>query len=237
MQPKIPLQQGANLSALSYVEDETTKEVDSDKEIEALANALDIDPEEVEAEVIELEDGSVVVNMTETEKPSENPEFYANLAEVLPDSVLDALAFEYLDLIDVDRESRKQRDKQYEEGIRRTGMGNDAPGGATFQGASKVVHPIMAEACVDFAANASKELLPADGLVRTYIKGKANQERIDTAQRKANFLNWQLTEQIEDGHPAVPVRVYKLLFSRTDHRPARHHRGHVQATCRDGRVP
>lgn len=198
MQPTIPLQQGANLSALSYVEDETTKEVDSDKEIEALANALDIDPEEVEAEVIELEDGSVVVNMTETEKPSENPEFYANLAEVLPDSVLDALAFEYLDLIDVDRESRKQRDKQYEEGIRRTGMGNDAPGGATFQGASKVVHPIMAEACVDFAANASKELLPADGLVRTYIKGKANQERIDTAQRKANFLNWQLTEQIEE---------------------------------------
>ena len=198
MQPIIPLQKGGNLSALSYAEDETTKEVDSDKEIEALANALDIDPEEVEAEVIELEDGSVVVNMTETEKPSENPEFYANLAEVLPDSVLDALAFEYLDLIDVDRESRKQRDKQYEEGIRRTGMGNDAPGGATFQGASKVVHPIMAEACVDFAANASKELLPADGLVRTYIKGKANQERIDTAQRKANFLNWQLTEQIEE---------------------------------------
>jgi hypothetical protein len=198
MQPIIPIQRGGNLSALSYAEDETTKEVDSDKEIEDLANALGLDPDEVEPEVIELEDGSVVVNMTETEKPSENPEFYANLAEELDDGTLDALAFEYLDLIDVDRESRKQRDKQYEEGIRRTGMGNDAPGGATFQGASKVVHPIMAEACVDFAANASKELLPADGLVRTYIKGKANQDRIDTAQRKANFLNWQLTEQIEE---------------------------------------
>jgi len=198
MQPTIPLQQGGNLSALSYAENETTKEVDSDQEIEDLANALGLDPDEVEPEVIELEDGSVVVNMMETEKPSENPEFYANLAEELDDGTLDALAFEYLDLIDVDRESRKQRDKQYEEGIRRTGMGNDAPGGATFQGASKVVHPIMAEACVDFAANASKELLPADGLVRTYIKGKANQDRIDTAQRKANFLNWQLTEQIEE---------------------------------------
>jgi len=198
MQPIIPIQKGGNLSALSYAEDETTKEVDSDKEIEDLANALGLDPDEVEPEVIELEDGSVVVNMMETEKPSENPEFYANLAEELDDGTLDALAFEYLDLIDVDRESRKQRDKQYEEGIRRTGMGNDAPGGATFQGASKVVHPIMAEACVDFAANASKELLPADGLVRTYIKGKANQDRIDTAQRKANFLNWQLTEQIEE---------------------------------------
>ena len=198
MQPTIPLQQGANLSALSYAEDETTSEVDTDKEIEDIANALDLDFDEVESEVIELEDGSVVVNMVETQKPSEAPQFYANLAEELEDSVLQALSTEYLDLIDVDRESRKQRDKQYEEGIRRTGLGNDAPGGATFQGASKVVHPIMAEACVDFAANASKELLPSDGLVKTEIKGKSDQKRLEIAQRKANFLNWQLTEQVEE---------------------------------------
>jgi len=198
MQPIIPLQKGGNLSALSYAEDESTQEVDTDKEIQDLAEALDLDMDEVESEVIELEDGSVIVNMTETEKPSQNPEFYANLAEEMDDSILDSLASEYLDLIEVDRESRKQRDKQYEEGIRRTGLGNDAPGGATFDGASKVVHPIMAEACVDFAANACKELLPADGLVRTYIKGKADTKRLDTAQRKANFLNWQLTEQVEE---------------------------------------
>ena len=198
MQPIIPLQKGGNLSALSYVEDETTKEVDTDKAVEDIANALDLDIDEVESEVIELEDGSVVVNMVDTKKPSEAPEFYANLAEEMDDGVLQSLSSEYLDLIDVDRESRKQRDKQYEEGIRRTGLGNDAPGGATFQGASKVVHPIMAEACVDFAANASKELLPADGLVRTFIKGKPDQKRLEIAQRKANFLNWQLTEHIEE---------------------------------------
>jgi hypothetical protein len=183
---------------LSYVEDETTKEVDTDKAVEDIANALDLDIDEVESEVIELEDGSVVVNMVDTKKPSEAPEFYANLAEEMDDGVLQSLSSEYLDLIDVDRESRKQRDKQYEEGIRRTGLGNDAPGGATFQGASKVVHPIMAEACVDFAANASRELLPADGLVKTEIKGKPDQKRLEIAQRKANFLNWQLTEQIEE---------------------------------------
>ena len=198
MQPIIPIQQGGNLSALSYAEDETTQEVDTEQEIQDLANALDLDIDDVESEVIELEDGSVVVNMVEVQKPSENPEFYANLAEEMDENVLRGLATEYLDLIEVDRESRKQRDKQYEEGIRRTGLGNDAPGGATFQGASKVVHPIMAEACVDFAANASKELLPADGLVRTFIKGKADQKRLETAQRKANFLNWQLTEQVEE---------------------------------------
>ena len=66
MQPIIPLQKGGNLSALSYAENETTKEVDTDKEIQDLAEALDIDIDDVESEVIELEDGSVVVNMTET---------------------------------------------------------------------------------------------------------------------------------------------------------------------------
>lgn len=192
--PVLPIQAGGNLPQ----NDDRNEEIDNDKEIDELAEALDLDPEEVEQEVIELEDGSVVVNFTETKKPSEDPEFYANLAEILPESEMDMLAFEYLDLIEIDREARSQRDKQYEEGIRRTGMGNDAPGGATFNGASKVVHPIMAEACVDFAANASKELLPADGLVKTKIKGITNTEKLASADRKANFLNWQLTEQIEE---------------------------------------
>lgn len=196
-QPILPIQAGGNLSALSQV-DSGNEDIDNDKEIDQLAEALDLDTEDVEQEVIELEDGSVVVNFTETKKPSEDPEFYANLAEILPESDMDTLAFEYLDLIEIDREARSQRDKQYEEGIRRTGMGNDAPGGATFNGASKVVHPIMAEACVDFAANASKELLPADGLVKTKIKGTTTTDKLASADRKANFLNWQLTEQIEE---------------------------------------
>ena len=197
-EPMIPIQQGGTLSALAYEEDPETNEVDTTKETEALADALDLDADEVEDEIIELDDGSVVINYTETKKPSEDPEFYANLAEELDDGVLDDLAFEYLDLIEVDRESRSQRDKQYEEGIRRTGLGNDAPGGANFEGASKVVHPIMAEACVDFAANASRELLPPDGMVKSEIKGLSDPTKIAVAERKTNFLNWQLTEQIEE---------------------------------------
>lgn len=197
-EPMIPIQQGGTLSALAYEEDPETNEVDTTKETEALADALDLDVDEVADEIIELDDGSVVINYTETKKPSEDPEFYANLAEELDDGVLDDLAFEYLDLIEVDRESRSQRDKQYEEGIRRTGLGNDAPGGANFEGASKVVHPIMAEACVDFAANASRELLPPDGMVKSEIKGLSDPTKIAVAERKTNFLNWQLTEQIEE---------------------------------------
>ncbi len=196
--PALPITTGGNLSALSTYIDPTDDEPNKQKEVEQLAEALDIEVDQIEDEVIELEDGSVVVNLEKTNKPSETPEFYANLAEELDESVLENLAFKYLELIEIDRESRSKRDEQYEEGIRRTGLGDDAPGGATFQGASKVVHPAMAEACVDFAANASRELLPTDGLVKTNIKGVSDLKKLDAAMRKANFLNWQLSEQIEE---------------------------------------
>jgi chaperonin GroES len=196
--PVLPIQAGGNLSALSFVKDPDSDEPNKEKEIENIADALDLDMDDVEQEIIEMEDGSVVINMQQVQKPSENPEFYANLAEMIDEATLDSLADEYLDLIEVDRESRKKRDEQYEEGIRRTGMGNDAPGGANFQGASKVVHPIMAEACVDFAANASRELLPSDGLVKGNIEGVSDMKKLDSAMRKVNFMNWQLTNQIEE---------------------------------------
>ena len=67
-----------------------------------------------------------------------------------------------------------------------------------FEGASKVVHPVMAEACVDFAASSSRELLPPEGIVKSEIKGEADRKQVDTADRKAQFMNWQLTEQIEE---------------------------------------
>ena len=169
-----------------------------EQELEHIEDVLDLEPGEAEEEVIELDDGSVVVNYRPKDGPQQNPEFYSNLAETFDEGLLDALAVEYMEYIEVDREARKERDKQYEEGLRRTGLGKDAPGGATFEGASKVVHPIMAEACVDFAASSARELLPPDGIVKTEIKGEADRQRVDTADRKSEFLNWQLTEQVEE---------------------------------------
>ena len=190
--PQLPIQNGANLPGLD-TEENIQEAQDQDADMEMYEDALGLDPDEVEEEVIELEDGSVVVNFKPKESPNQNPEFYENLAEVFDDSMLQSLASEYLDLIDVDKQSREQRDKQYEEGLRRTGLGKDAPGGATFDGASKVVHPVMAEACVDFAASSSKELLPPDGIVKSNIKGEADRIKQETADRKADFMNWQLT--------------------------------------------
>jgi hypothetical protein len=195
--PQLPIQMGGNLPGLDREEDiqEATAQ---DAEMEMYEEALGLDPQEVEQEVIELDDGSVVVNFKEKQSPLKDPEFYANLAEELDEGVLDTIAFEYLDYIEVDKEARKQRDKQYEEGLRRTGLGKDAPGGAVFDGASKVVHPVMAEACVDFAASAAKELLPPDGVVKSNIKGNDDKQKERTAERKVTFMNWQLSEQIPE---------------------------------------
>lgn len=196
--PQIPLQSGALLPSYDDQNEEIQDLTAQTEATDHIAELLDMDPEDVEQEVIELDDGSVIVNLQQTKGPQEAPEFYTNLAEVFDESTLQMLANEYLDYIDVDKEARKERDKQYEEGLRRTGMGKDAPGGATFDGASKVVHPIMAESCVDFAASSARELLPPDGIVRSNIKGEANAQKEATADRKVNFLNWQLTEQVQE---------------------------------------
>jgi hypothetical protein len=195
--PILPIQSGANLPGLEN-EQNVKEAAAQDAEMDYYEDALGLEPGDVEEEIIELEDGSVVINYQEKQSPRKNPEFYENLAESFDEGTLQALAAEYLDLIDVDKESRSQRDKQYEEGLRRTGLGKDAPGGATFDGASKVVHPVMAEACVDFAASSAKEILPSDGLVKSNIKGEADRLKEETANRKVNFLNWQLTEQVPE---------------------------------------
>jgi hypothetical protein len=123
-------------------------------------------PEE-ESDVEEQEDGSAVVTLSNDFKgPAESEDFYSNLSDTLDLGDIESLGTRYLGMIEDDREARSERDKQYEEGLRRTGMGNDAPGGASFSGASKVVHPIMAEACVDFAARACKEMFPPEGPTR-----------------------------------------------------------------------
>jgi len=150
-----------------------------------------------ETEIEELPDGSAVVTM-DTEGPMEDAEFYENLAETIDALDLSSMAMRYTKLVETDKKAREERDKQYEEGLKRTGMGKDAPGGAQFMGASKVVHPVMAEACVDFAARAIKEMFPPDGPVRTKIMGEVDEEKVKRAERKRDYMNWQLTEQIEE---------------------------------------
>lgn len=116
-------------------------------------------------------------------------QFDVNLAAHLDRPALQRIATDLLGLIDADREARKKRDQQYEEGIRRTGLGDDAPGGAQFDGASRVVHPVLAEGAVDFAASAQKELLPPEGPARTRIFNTGDPDRQKRADRKKTIIN------------------------------------------------
>jgi hypothetical protein len=170
---------------------------DMDEAKEDLGEMFEL-PEEI-SEVEDTEDGGAIVRFGEEEDEEEvELEFYTNLAETLPEGDMDALAQEFLGLIAKDKEARKKRDEQYEEGIRRTGLGDDAPGGAQFQGASRVVHPMLTEVCVDFSARAIKELFPAEGPVKDHIVGDITAQKVAKAERKSQYMNWQLTQQMPE---------------------------------------
>jgi len=51
---------------------------------------------------------------------------------------------------------------------------------------------------VDFASRAIKEMFPPDGPAKTKILGDITDEKTEVAERKRDYINWQLTEQIEE---------------------------------------
>jgi chaperonin GroES len=153
-------------------------------------------PEE-DNDVEDTEDGGALITINDKTPPGQT-EFYANLAESMPSWELANLGTSLSELIEKDKEARKRRDEQYEEGLRRTGLGDDAPGGASFTGASKVVHPMLTQACVDFSARAMKEIFPSDGPAKEKIVGDPTLDKVEKAQRITRYLNWQMTTQMPE---------------------------------------
>ncbi len=148
--------------------------------------------------VEEQADGSALIVVEEPPSVEGSASFSENLAETLDQFKLNTIASDLLELIEKDKKAREKRDDQQEEGIRRTGLGDDAPGGASFDGASRVVHPLLAEGCVDFSARAIKELFPANGPVKTKIYGEQNTATLEKAKRKRNFLNFYTTVRMPE---------------------------------------
>lgn len=166
--------------------------------------------DEADTGVVDTPDGGAIVTLDDGDEAPGDDEHFANLAETLPDDELNRLATTLLELIGRDKDARKKRDEQYEEGIRRTGLGDDAPGGAKFTGASKVVHPMLVEATVDFAARAMKELWPSGGPAKSYVPGDPTEERLEKAERKARLLNWQLTVQCQNARAEIEQLLVQL---------------------------
>ena len=161
----------------------------------------DLPPKEEDSDVIDTDDGGAIVKLGEDEQappPADETDFYANLALDLTDADLSILENQLKEAIDRDIKAREERDKQQEEAIKRTGIGGEAPGGASFLGASRTVHPMLAKACIDFGSRAIAELFPSNGPVKDYIPGEATQARVDKARRKVSLMNWQFLKQMPE---------------------------------------
>lgn len=157
-----------------------------------------VEMDEDESEVEDTEDGGAIIREKNTKDYNEKRKHFANIVDEVPQDILRDEVTDLIEKIGRDKEAREKRDKQYEEGLRRTGLGDDAPGGAQFSGANKVVHPMLVEACVDFSARVMKEIFPPSGPVKSKILGEKDKSKVEKAERKAAFMNWQTTEQIPE---------------------------------------
>jgi hypothetical protein len=155
-------------------------------------------PSDDEMDVEDTEDGGAVIRLKNDRDVADKKAHFANIVDEVDQGMLDDAVVDLLDKIERDKDARSKRDKLYEEGLRRTGLGDDAPGGAQFSGANKVVHPMLVEACVDFSARFMKEVFPPSGPVKSKVLGTADKEKLDKSRRKSEFMNWQTTQQMPE---------------------------------------
>ena len=121
----------------------------------------------------------------------------ANLAEVLDDSILGTLSSDLGGKIDEDKSSREDWEEAISKGLTLLGI-NYEERNEPFMGASGVTHPLLSEAVTQFQAQAYKEMLPPGGPVKTQIIGQQSKEVEDQAQRVKDFMNYQVTEVMEE---------------------------------------
>ena len=149
-------------------------------------------------EIQQNEDGSVDISFDpNTVNPGDTKDHFANLADLLPDNVLDPLGHKlYGDYTDY-KTSRKDWERTYTSGLDLLGFNYDDRS-EPFKGASGATHPVLAEAVTQFQSLAYKELLPANGPVRTQIIGKIDPAKEQQANRVKDFMNYQIMDRMKE---------------------------------------
>ena len=149
-------------------------------------------------EQIENEDGSVDVNFDPAAvNPGQDEGHFANLAELLPDDVLDPIGHELFNNYTDYKTSRKDWERSYISGLDLLGFSYDDRS-EPFKGASGATHPVLAEAVTQFQSLAYKELLPAGGPVRTQIIGLQSPDKEQQAIRVKEYMNYQIMDQMKE---------------------------------------
>jgi len=136
-------------------------------------------------------------------------DFYANLSEELDETVLNKISSQLVEEYKRDKDSRRDWEDGYTNGLDLLGFKYTQPS-KPFRGASGVTHPLLAEAVTQFQAQAYKELLPSDGPVKSAIVGVQNEETEDQASRVKDFMNYQVTEKMEEYTPEMDQLLFYL---------------------------
>ena len=142
----------------------------------------------------------------------EEGDFFANLNELLPEEDTDAMGSQLQSDYMEYKMSRKEWERAYITGLDLLGFkytNRTEP----FQGASGATHPVLAEAVTQFQALAYKELLPADGPVRTMVMGKSDPQKEMQAQRVKNFMNYQIMDKMTEYESDFDQMLFYLPLS------------------------
>ena len=184
------------------VELEVPGSMDNVIAFEGMADNMDI-------EVTPEEDGGVTIDFDPQDQRGESDDFYANLAEEMPDRELSRIAGELLAEYDANKASRQDWEDAYANGLELLGFTYEERT-QPFRGASGVTHPLLAEAATQFQAQAFNELLPASGPVRTAVMGAETREKQSQAQRVKQFMNYYITNVMEDYTPDMDQMLFYL---------------------------
>ena len=159
-----------------------------------------VDPEAVNIEIGDLELSIV---------PGEDDEFNENLADVLEEDTIMAMASDLAGDIEQDKSSRKDWEKAYTEGLKLLGLQYEERT-EPWNGASGVFHPMITEAVVRFQSETITETFPAQGPVRTKILGKETPEKQEAAVRVQEDMNYELTEVMREFRPEHERMLWSL---------------------------
>jgi hypothetical protein len=156
---------------------------------------------------VEQEDGAVIIELGPPEE--EEMDFYGNLAEKISSTELSSIASQLLSEYDSNKAGRQEWEDAYADGLELLGL-NYEERNEPFRGATGVTHPLLAEAATQFQAQAFNELLPPSGPVRTAVIGEETREKQQQAQRVQEFMNYYITDVMEEYTPDMDQMLFYL---------------------------
>jgi len=144
--------------------------------------------------------------------PQGGEDHYANLSEFLDESILVEIGSELEGQYKDYRSSRQDWETTYTNGLELLGFKYERRT-EPFRNASGVTHPVLAESVTQFQSQAYKELLPADGPVRTQIVGKIDSQKEQQSERVRDFMNYQIMTVMKEYEPEFDQMLFYLPLS------------------------